>query len=74
MAIQIVSYSEVTDNYGKTESSTMGDQIYSALNNVDEWSDDIVFYDNNGCQYWIDDLAGKEVYVSSIGTFTVPTD
>jgi hypothetical protein len=74
MAIKIVYYSEVIDNYGRTESSMKGDVIFSVLNNVDEWTDDMVFEDENRRRYSIDELAGKEVSVPGIGIFTVPED
>jgi len=74
MAIKIVYYSEVIDNWGRTESSAKGDIIFAALNNVDEWTDDMTFEDENGQKYFIDDLAGKEVCVPDIGIFTVPEE
>lgn len=73
-AIEIVYYSEIIDNWGRTESSAKGEYIYNALMNVDEWSDDMVFVDPAGRQYFIDDLIGKSVSVPNIGIFTVPND
>lgn len=74
MAIRIIYYSEVIDNWGRTESSMKGDIIFSVLNNVDEWNDDMVFEDDGGRKYSIDDLTGKEVSVPDIGIFTVPEE
>jgi hypothetical protein len=74
VAIKIVYYSEVIDNWGRTESSIKGDIIFSVLNNVDEWNDDMVFEDDKGQKYSIDDLTGKEVQVPDIGIFTVPNE
>ena len=74
MAIKIVYYSEVIDNWGRTESSMKGEIIFAALNNVDDWTDDMVFEDKGGRKYSIDMLAGKEVNVPGIGIFTVPED
>ena len=72
MIIKIVYYSEVIDNFGRTESSAKGHNIFSALNNTMDWSDDMVFEDDKGQKYFIDDLAGKQVSVPDIGIFTVP--
>ena len=73
-AIRIIYYSEVIDNWGRTESSMRGDIIFSALNDVEGWTDDMIFEDDKGRKYSIDDLAGKEVSVPDIGIFTVPED
>lgn len=72
MAIKIVYYSEVIDNWGRTESSKKGPIIFDVLNNPDEWSDDMAFFDERGCKYFIDNLVGKEVMVADVGIFTVP--
>ena len=37
-----------------------------------EWTDDMIFEDDKGRKYSIDDLTGKEVSVPDIGIFTVP--
>jgi len=74
MAIKIVYYTEVIDNFGRTESSMKGDIIFNALNNVDDWNDDMMFQNEVGGWYYIDDLAGKEVEVPNIGIFTVPEE
>ena len=74
MAIKIVYYSEVIDNYGRTESSAKGYNIFSVLNNPMDWTDDMVFEDDKGQKYFIDDLIGKEVFVPDIGIFTVPNE
>lgn len=74
MAIKIIYYSEVIDNWGRTESSTKGHNIFSILNNPLEWTDDMVFEGEDGRKYSIDELAGKEVSVPDIGIFTVPEE
>jgi hypothetical protein len=73
-AIKIVYYSEVIDNYGRTESSAKGHNIFSILNNPMDWSDDMTFYGPNNEVYFIDDLTGKKVCVPDIGIFTVPEE
>jgi hypothetical protein len=73
-AIKIVYYSETIDNFGRTESSTKGHNIFSVLNNPMDWSDDMEFFDERGCKYFIDNLVGKEVCVDGIGIFTVPNE
>jgi hypothetical protein len=73
-AIKIVCYSEVIDNWGRTESSTKGHNIFSILNNPMGWNDDMEFFDERGCKYFIDDLIGKQVQVVDIGIFTVPNE
>jgi hypothetical protein len=70
--IKIVYYSEVIDNFGRTESSAKGHNIFSVLNNPDEWTDDMLFEDDKGVKYFIDDLVGKTVMVPDIGVFEVP--
>jgi hypothetical protein len=74
MAIKIIYYSEVVDNWGRMEASMKGDIIFSVLNSVEDWTDDMVFEDDGGRKYSIDDLAGKEVNVPDIGIFTVPEE
>ena len=39
-----------------------------------DWNDDMMFYDERGCKYFIDDLVGKQVQVVDIGIFTVPNE
>jgi hypothetical protein len=70
-AIRIVYYSEVIDNMGRTESSAKGHNIFSVLNSPEDWNDDMIFEDDKGQKYFIDDLIGKEVSVPDIGIFTV---
>lgn len=72
--IKIVYYSEVIDNWGRTESSAKGHNIFSVLTNVMDWTDDMVFEDDAGRKYFIDELAGKQVQVADIGIFTVPNE
>jgi|LakMenEpi03Aug12_release.lakeMendotaPanAssembly.Ray.scaffolds.fasta_scaffold529752_2 hypothetical protein len=71
--ICIVYYSEVIDNWGTEVTSSNGSSIFSILNNPLDWSDDMIFEDDNGVVYHIDDLIGKEVYIPNIdiGVFTV---
>jgi hypothetical protein len=64
-AIEIVYYSEVIDNWGKTESSEKPDAILKVLQTPDEWSDDMMFQDKGGRKYDIDDLIGKQVKVGN---------
>lgn len=70
-AIRIVYYSEVINNMGRTESSAKGHNIFSVLNSPEDWNDDMIFEDDKGQKYFIDDLIGKEVSVPDIGIFTV---
>jgi acyl-coenzyme A synthetase/AMP-(fatty) acid ligase len=72
--IKIVYYSEVIDNYGRTESSKQGHIIHEILNDPSLWSDDMTFEGENNQIYFIDDLIGKEVEVENMGIFTVPED
>lgn len=74
MAIKIIYYSEVIDNWGRMEASMRGDIIFAALSNVEEWTDDMMFEDDKGQKYFIDELVGKEVSVPDIGIFTVPNE
>ncbi len=64
-AIEIVYYSEVLDNWGKTESSEKPDVILKVLQSSNEWTDDMMFQDKGGKKYDIDDLIGKQVKVGS---------
>ena len=70
-AIRIVYYSEVIDNMGRTESSAKGHNIFSVLNSPEDWNDDMIFEDDKGQKYFIDDLIGKEVSIPDIGIFTI---
>jgi hypothetical protein len=69
--IRIVYYSETIDNMGRTESSAKGHNIFSVLNSPENWNDDMIFEDDKGQKYFIDDLIGKEVHVPDIGIFTI---
>jgi hypothetical protein len=71
MAIKIVYYSEVIDNWGRTESSTKPEVISKILKDPDNFTDDMSFEDENGRVYDIDDLIGKEVILNGIEPFTV---
>lgn len=72
--IKIIYYSEVIDNFGRTESSAKGHNIFSVLNNPMDWTDDMIFEDDGGRKYFIDELIGKQVQVTDIGIFTVPNE
>jgi hypothetical protein len=63
--IEIVYYSEVLDNWGKTESSEKPDAILKVLQTPNEWSDDMMFRDKGGKKYYIDDLIGKQIKVGN---------
>ena len=69
--IKIVYYSEVIDNWGRTESSTKPDVISKILKDTDNFNDDMSFEDENGRVYNIDDLIGKEVVVNGDVPFIV---
>jgi len=71
MAIKIVYYSEVIDNWGRTESSTKPEVISKILKDSENFTDDMSFEDENGRVYDIDDLIGKEVILNGIEPFTV---
>ncbi len=61
--IKIVYYSETVDNWGRTESSKKPEVIEEVLRTPAEWSDDMLFEDENGKTYFIDDLVGDTVQV-----------
>jgi len=63
--IEIVYYSEVLDNWGRTESSMKPELIAAALKDPESWTDDITFEDKGGRKYFIDDLIGQEVRVGN---------
>ena len=69
--IKIVYYSEVIDNWGRTESSTKPEVISKILKDSENFTDDMSFEDENGRVYDIDDLIGKEVILNGIEPFTV---
>jgi hypothetical protein len=64
-AIEIVYYSEVIDNWGRTKSSSKVDVIAKLLQTPDDWSDDQKFVDKLGKPYDIDDLIGKTIKVGN---------
>lgn len=72
--INIIYYREIVDNWGRTESSRRGSIIFNVLNNVEDWTDDMIFESSDGNLYHIDDLAGKLVSVPDVGIFRVPVD
>jgi hypothetical protein len=51
-----------------------GSILFSVLNDVDNFTDDMTFEDDKGINYSIDELIGKEVQLVDIGIFTVPSD
>jgi hypothetical protein len=69
--IKIVYYSEVIDNWGRTESSTKPEVISKILKDPDNFTDDMSFEDENGRVYDIDDLIGKVVVVNGYEPFIV---
>ena len=72
--MKIIYYSETIDNWGRTRSSDDGHIIYNILNNPEEWTDDMVFEDDKGNQYYIDELVGQTVSVPEIGIFRIPNE
>jgi len=68
--ISLVYYTEVIDNWGRTNSSNKPNIIRDVLKTPEEWTDDMQFEDIGGQMYFIDDLIGKEVCVGGI-KFTV---
>ena len=71
--INIVYYSEVLDNWGRTESSREPEQLKSVLLNVEGFTDDMTFEDNTGHIYFIDELIGHQVKIGE-DIFVVPAD
>jgi len=71
--INIVYYSEVLDNWGRTESSREPEQLKSVLLNVEGFTDDMTFEDNTGHIYFIDELIGHQVKVGE-DIFVVPAE
>ena len=63
--INIIKCSEIIDNWGNTE-QYKGAELYKLLITPEDWSDDQTFIAEDGKNYDIDDLIGKEVQV---GTF-----
>lgn len=59
--INIVHYSEVINNFGHKVGSEKPKDIIRVLRNSKDWTDDMVFRDNFGNSYFIDDLIGKTV-------------
>lgn len=74
MAIKIVFYSEVIDNWGRTTSSNKSEIIFSVLNDTENFNDDMTFEDDNGRCYSIDELINKEVLLEGMDIFIVPDD
>lgn len=61
--IQIVYFQETIDNWGRTESSLKPERIKEALQNYEDWTDDMSFESSGGRKYDIDSLIGKKVKV-----------
>ena len=72
--IKIVYYSEVMDNWGRTESTFKPETIHKILNTPDDFTDDMTFEDEHEQRYTIDELIGKEVLVEGYPVFIVPDD
>jgi hypothetical protein len=72
--IKIVCYSEVIDNWGRTESSSKGSILHQVLTTPDDWSDDMFFEDDKGNSYMIDDLIGKKVLIEGVSSFNPETN
>ena len=70
--IKIVYFSEVIDNWGRTESTFKPETIHKILNMPEEFNDDMTFEGENDQVYFIDDLIGKEVLIEGYPVFTVP--
>jgi hypothetical protein len=64
--INIVYYTEVIDNWGRTNSSDKPHIIRDVLKTSDEWTDDMQFEDIGGQMYSIDDLLNKKVCVGGV--------
>lgn len=71
--INIVYYSEVLDNWGRTESSKDPAKIKKVLENAEEFNDDMTFEADSGQLFFIDELIGHEVKVGDF-QFVVPSD
>ena len=71
--IIIVYYEEPIDSFGRKEASMKGEIIFAALNNVEDWTDDMIFESDKGRRYSVDELQGKTVQVNNIGIFKVPS-
>lgn len=64
-AIKITKCVEVIDNWGNTE-TYKGADLYKLLITPEDWTDDQRFISDNGQNFDIDELIGKNVQV---GTF-----
>lgn len=72
MAIKIIYYSEPTDNWGGSKSSSDPTNIHEVLTDPEVWNDDMHFESPEGQIFFIDDLIGKTVVLSDSTTFKVP--
>ena len=74
--INIIKCVEVIDNWGNTD-QYKNEELYKLLITPDDWSDDQTFIAEDGKNYDIDDLIGKEVQVRTLDgdfIFTVQED
>jgi len=71
MEIKIVYYEETLDNWGKKDSSENPETIHKVLTNGEEWNDDMVFRDESGQIYFIDDLLGKNISLEGFEPFVL---
>jgi hypothetical protein len=70
--INIIGATEGLDNWGNIERYNTR-ETYQILIEPVLWSDDILFYDDNGARYSIEDLINKRVQCGPI-IFTVCED
>jgi len=59
--INIVAHSAVVDNWGAMEHTEDPYVIANRLQSPQDWSDDELFADENGNQYFVEDLVGSIV-------------
>ena len=69
--IKIISLTDVIDNRGRTETVTDPLEIKQILLSPEEWTDDLIFTDDQGRAYWIDDLIDREVELQGVDRFRV---
>ena len=60
-AVNIVGYSEVIDSWGAMTHSDDPYVIANRLQSPQDWSDDMLFADEHGNQYFVEDLIGRTV-------------
>jgi len=64
-AIEIIDYSEVIDNFGKTKKTRKPEYIEMILKDPKNFTDDMSFLGKDRKVYYIDDLIGNEVKVGN---------